>query len=65
MHENKGTIVQVMGPVVDVAFPEGDLPEDVYTRQHWLTASPVTAARWRQKVSSACWNRSQVNGLTR
>ena len=27
MHENKGTIVQVMGPVVDVAFPEGDLPE--------------------------------------
>ena len=27
MHESKGTIVQVMGPVVDVAFPEGDLPE--------------------------------------
>ena len=23
----KGKIVQVMGPVVDVAFPEGDLPE--------------------------------------
>ena len=27
MRENKGTIVQVMGPVVDVAFPGGSLPE--------------------------------------
>ena len=27
MNENKGTIVQVMGPVVDVAFPGGKLPE--------------------------------------
>ena len=27
MKENKGTIVQVMGPVVDVAFPGGSLPE--------------------------------------
>ena len=27
MNENKGTIVQVMGPVVDVAFPDGKLPE--------------------------------------
>ena len=26
MSENKGTIVQVMGPVVDVAFPSGALP---------------------------------------
>ena len=28
MHENKGTIVQVMGPVVDVAFPAATLPEN-------------------------------------
>ena len=27
MSANKGTIVQVMGPVVDVAFPGGSLPE--------------------------------------
>ena len=27
MKENKGTIVQVMGPVVDVAFDGGALPE--------------------------------------
>ena len=27
MSQNKGTIVQVMGPVVDVAFPGGVLPE--------------------------------------
>ena len=27
MKENKGTIVQVMGPVVDVAFDQGSLPE--------------------------------------
>ena len=27
MNENKGTIVQVMGPVIDVAFPDGTLPE--------------------------------------
>ena len=27
MNENKGTIVQVMGPVVDVAFTNGTLPE--------------------------------------
>ena len=27
MSENKGTIVQVMGPVVDVAFSDGTLPE--------------------------------------
>ena len=27
MNENKGTIVQVMGPVVDVAFQGGALPE--------------------------------------
>ena len=26
MSENKGTIVQVMGPVVDVAFPGPNLP---------------------------------------
>ncbi|ADG07841.1 ATP synthase F1, beta subunit [Kyrpidia tusciae DSM 2912] len=27
MHMNVGHVVQVMGPVVDVAFPEGQLPE--------------------------------------
>ena len=27
MKENKGTIVQVMGPVVDVAFDQGSLPQ--------------------------------------
>ena len=27
MKENRGTIVQVMGPVVDVAFGGGVLPE--------------------------------------
>ena len=27
MSENKGSIVQVMGPVVDVAFPSGTLPD--------------------------------------
>ena len=27
MSQNKGTIVQVMGPVVDVAFAQGGLPE--------------------------------------
>ena len=26
MSENKGTVVQVMGPVVDVEFPAGQLP---------------------------------------
>ena len=26
MSEKQGTIVQVMGPVVDVAFPAGSLP---------------------------------------
>ena len=26
MNQNQGTIVQVMGPVVDVSFPSGQLP---------------------------------------
>ena len=27
MNKNKGTVIQVMGPVLDIRFPEGNLPE--------------------------------------
>ena len=45
----KGTIVQVIGPVVDVAFPDRRVARDLRRRRdrHW-----TTAARWSAKCSS-------------